>query len=454
MNRSLGLKLLFAFVVVGLASTVVLAVLAARATRGEFAQFMFSLRQGGLADELTAYYEQHQTWEGLPAPSSGMTLGMSRRMRGPGPEVVSYLLVDGNGRVVVPGPGHRVGDLVGPVALQNATPIEVNGQVVGQLVTQPGAFGVDPAESAFLRRINQLLVIGAVVGTGAAVLLGALLVRSLTRPLRELTDGARAVAAGQLDIQVPVRSADEMGELATAFNQMNANLARSRDLRRQMTADIAHELRTPLSIILGHSEAIQEGVLDPSPGNLQIIHEEAGRLERLVEDLRTLSLVEAGELPLDMGEVQPKTLLQAVAARYQAAAEQKQIDLQTEAPAALPAIQADHDRMIQVLGNLVHNALRHTPAGGRVTLSAGRQDGQLRIAVNDSGPGIDPQDLPHVFERFYRADKSRQRDGAGSGLGLAIAKSLVEAHGGRIWADSPPGQGTSMVVELPIPSQD
>lgn len=453
MNRSLALKLLLSFLVVGLAGTAVLAALAATATRGEFAQFMLGLRRDSLADELASYYAENQSWEGVPAPFSGRGAFLPRRMRAPGSAPVPYVLVDGQGNVIVSAPGFPLGGVVSAETLNESIPIHVGGQEVGRLVTQPGAFSADPAEAAFVNRINQLLGLGALVGTGAAVVLGAILVRSLTRPLKELTEGARAVAAGQLETQVPVRSSDEMGELAKAFNQMNANLMRARDLRRQMTADIAHELRTPLSIILGHSEGIREGVLQPSSENLEIIHDEAARLERLVEDLRTLSLVEAGELPLDLAQIQPADLLRTVAARYRAAAEQKGVGLEAKPAENLPPIHADGDRLVQVLGNLVSNALRHTPENGQITLSADSRDGALQIRIADTGPGIAAGDLPHIFERFYRADKSRQREGAGSGLGLAIARSLVEAHGGEIRAQSADSSGTTMLVELPLASQ-
>jgi signal transduction histidine kinase len=444
------MKLLLAFVVVGLAGTAILALLAATATEGEFISFMFDFRRQGMAAQLADYYAQNETWEGVPPSFSERSFGFPRRIGGPGQSFIPFLLVDREGRVVVPMPGHVRGELISAETLTDAVPIDVGGQSVGRLVLPSEAFGQDPAEGAFLERVNLALGLGALGGTAAAVVLGAVLVRSLNRPLRELTEGARAVAAGDLEIQVPVRSSDEMGELATAFNQMNTNLARSRELRRQMTADIAHELRTPLSIILGHAEGIKEGVLPSSAANLQVIHEEAARLDRLVEDLRTLSLVEAGELPLELSEIEPAVLLRKAAASYQASAKRKSIELAVLAEDSLPMIEADSDRFIQVLGNLIANALHHAPDGGAVSLSATPINGRLQISVADNGPGIHPSDLPHIFDRFYRADKSRQRDGAGSGLGLAIAKSLVEAHAGNIRAESELGHGTHLIIELPL----
>ncbi|MCH8094341.1 MAG: two-component sensor histidine kinase, partial [Chloroflexi bacterium] len=207
---------------------------------------------------------------------------------------------------------------------------------------------------------------------------------------------------------------------------------------------------TPLSVILGHTEGIRDGVLEASAENLAIIHEEAQRLERLVEDLRILSLVESGELSLELGEYDPMALVEKTAASYRALAREKEIDLEVVSDGReLPTVRIDMDRMGQVLGNLVSNAVRHTPEGGSVILAAHAWTGGVEIQIKDSGGGIDPEDLPHIFERFYRADKSRQRDGAGSGLGLAIAKSLTEAHGGTIGAESQLGQGTTISLRIP-----
>ncbi|MCI0649245.1 MAG: ATP-binding protein, partial [Chloroflexi bacterium] len=246
----------------------------------------------------------------------------------------------------------------------------------------------------------------------------------------------------------PVRSDDELGELATSFNQMSADLAQARDLRRQMTADIAHDLRTPLSIILGHAEALRDGVLPATAESFEVIHDEARRLNRLVDDLRTLSLSEAGELPLTRRPTPPAELLERAVAAHAPQARQKEIALQVEAAAGLPAVDVDPDRMAQVLDNLVGNALRYTPAGGRISLGARPDPAGVVLMVEDSGPGVPAGELPFIFERFYRGDKSRQRAAGGSGLGLAIARAIVEAHGGRIAAESAPGEGLAVAIEL------
>jgi signal transduction histidine kinase len=244
-----------------------------------------------------------------------------------------------------------------------------------------------------------------------------------------------------------------LGELAVAFNQMNRDLARQRGLRRQMTADIAHDLRTPLSIILGHAEALSEGVLPPTPESLHIIHDEAKRLNRLVEDLRTLSLADAGELPLVKRLVSPVTLLERARQAHTPQAAQKGIRLEMMAAPDLPAVSVDSDRMAQVLDNLLANALRFTPLQGLVTLSARKNGPDVEISVADNGPGMETAELAHLFDRFYRGDKARQREpDGGSGLGLAIARSIVAGHDGRIWAESAPGEGARFILTLPANS--
>jgi signal transduction histidine kinase len=245
-----------------------------------------------------------------------------------------------------------------------------------------------------------------------------------------------------------VRTQDEIGELATSFNQMSTHLARANQLRRQMTADIAHDLRTPTSVIMGYTEALSDGKLQGTPEMYRVMHEEAQHLNHLIDDLRTLSLADAGELPLMRQAIAPQTVLERTAAAHSIQANNQGTALLIQPATGLPLINIDPDRMAQVLGNLVNNALRHTPAGGQIALSAARRNGDVILQVQDSGSGIAAEELPHIFNRFYRGDKSRSHDGA-SGLGLAIARSIVEAHGGTIAAISTLGQGTTFTITLP-----
>jgi signal transduction histidine kinase len=233
---------------------------------------------------------------------------------------------------------------------------------------------------------------------------------------------------------------------------MSADLARSNQLRRQMTADIAHDLRTPLTVIGGYIESLREGVLEPNPARFDVMHQEVQHLQHLVEDLRTLSLADAGELKLNRQRIAPQTLLEQTASAFKHQAEQKQIALQVIAEPGLPEIAVDEIRIAQVMGNLVSNALRYTPDGGRIVLSAQRQAGQVRLSVEDNGAGIASDALPQIFERFYRGDTSRHQSNSESGLGLAIVKSLVEAHGGTITAQSE-GVGTGSAFSVCFPEE-
>ncbi len=248
-----------------------------------------------------------------------------------------------------------------------------------------------------------------------------------------------------------MRTADELGQLAASFNQMSTDLATSNQLRRQMTADVAHELRTPLSVILGYTEALADGKLHGKPAIYDAMYGEARLLSHLVDDLRTLSLADAGELTLNRVFLSPLECLERTAASHAALGSQRNITIDVQAAPDLPLIDVDRERIAQVLGNLVSNALRYTPDGGSVTLSASAAGRDVLLQVSDTGPGIDPKHLPFIFKRFYRADESRQANGE-SGLGLAIARSLVETHGGTIRAENGGNGGAVFTVTLPASS--
>jgi signal transduction histidine kinase len=279
--------------------------------------------------------------------------------------------------------------------------------------------------------------------------LGILLAGVITRPLRDLTAAARAISSGDLQQRVAVRSRDELGVLAGQFNQMSDELAHANQLRRQMTADIAHDLRTPLTVIAGYLESLRDEVLKPTPARFAMMHTETQVLLRLVEDLHTLSLADAGELALNRQPVAPEQLIARAASAYQHAAEQHGVELAIRTDPGAPSISVDSEQISRVLGNLVNNALRYTPSGGRVTLATRAGLNAAELVVADTGAGIARDHLPNVFERFYRTDPSRQQQSGGSGLGLAIVKSIVEAHGGTVHVESAPDQGATFTIVLP-----
>ncbi|MHB1319277.1 MAG: sensor histidine kinase [Anaerolineae bacterium] len=438
--RSLGMRLVVAFVVVSLLGTLLVAAYVAYSTRDRFRDYQEAQTATTMATIYAERYVAGGGWESVIVGRIPVPFGEPG-----GPATVADL----EGRAVVASSGIRVGDRIPQDKLDRGIPITVNGETVGMLV--PLWEERPPLrESPFLKGFYRALAIGGGGATLLALLLAVLFSRSLRRPLRELAEATRTVAQGNLGQQIPVRSRDELGRLTADFNRMSADLAEAEQQRRQMTADIAHELRTPLSLILGHAEAIEDGVLPATPEAVSIIHDEARSLARLVDDLRTLSLADAHQLSMAIQPVSPADLLQRAAATYRPRAAEQGITLTASADEALPVVAADSGRVAQVLGNLLSNALRHTPPGGKITLQAVQEGAFVRLGVTDSGPGIAPDDLPHIFDRFYRGDASRHRESGGSGLGLGIARSLVEAQGGRIWAESPPGSGATFWFTLPL----
>jgi len=315
-----------------------------------------------------------------------------------------------------------------------------------------------------LGRRGSVAVVVWVVEIGLALVLPVLALRlaivgfrGIATPIADLMSAADAVAQGDLSVRVPEPAGgpDDFGRLALSFNRMVAELERADQQRRNLTADVAHELRTPLHIIQGNLEGILDGVYAPTEEHISATLEETRALARLVDDLRTLSLAEAGELPLEREPVDVAELLSDVCTSFSGEAEVAGIDLVVDVESASPlVVNGDAGRLDQVLGNLVSNALRYVPSGGRIALHAEAAENGVRIAVSDTGSGIPAEDLPYVFDRFWKGDRSRSRTGGlGSGLGLAIARQLVQAHGGQIDVESAEGRGTTFTIELPTKAQ-
>ena len=298
-----------------------------------------------------------------------------------------------------------------------------------------------------VRDAAQTAVIAAVV---VSLVLGTIIFWQITRPLSQMRRASQALAAGEAGVRIPVRSQDELGKVAEAFNQMASKITEQEQLRRQMVADVAHELRTPLTVMQANLEAMLDGLLEPNPTELQELNDEVHRLSRLIDDLRLLSLADSGQLSLALQKVDVRELTATVVARLAPLAESSGVKLVNDAPAQPLFVQADADRIQQALTNLVANGIRHTPEGGRVRVTAVREQSIIHLSVIDSGPGILPEDLPNVFDRFWRGDKSRSRHSGGSGLGLAIVKQIVELHQGRVSVLSPSGSGAVFTISLPI----
>ena len=467
MKLSLTLKLTLAFIFTSLIGIMLVGVIARYVTAYEFDRLLRERTNSQLLLTAKAYYQEKKSWVGFdevarrqaasqpqqppPLPGGNNPPRNNPNQQQPPPpgdgNAPPVVIVDRNGVAVTNGGQYRLGDRVpDSVIMQQGSAIELNNEVIGTVVYL-ATVERDPREQEYLARTNRTLIYATLIAAVIALFVGVFLARVLTKPLRDLTLAIRAMQSGELKQEVRVRSNDEVGELVGAFNKMSADLAHLSQLREQMTADIAHDLRSPLTVISGYLEILRDGSLEPSPERFDLMFKEAQRLQNLIEDLRTLSLADAGELKLYLAQHSSAELLRSVALGYEPLAKQKGVELKVDVDENLPTVSIDHGRMMQVVGNLVSNALRYTPQGGVITLKATRERGGVQWTIEDSGVGIPPEKLANIFDRFYRADASRQ-DG-GSGLGLAIVKSIVEAHRGTIRAMSEVGRGTMMMIQLP-----
>ncbi len=304
-------------------------------------------------------------------------------------------------------------------------------------------------ENTFAGALNKTLLLAALAAAAVALLVAVILSHRIVRPVEALTSAARRIAGGDLGQRVNASSRDEIGELGRAFNSMADNLARAEELRRNMTNDVAHELRTPLTNIRCQIEALQDGLSSPSPEVIDSLHDEAMLLQHLIDDLQDLSLAEAGRLSLELGPVSVSEEVLVAVNAVQLRMGGGGPSIKIELPDNCPEVSADSQRLGQVLRNLLNNAVAHTPPEGAITIRASRIDSKVEFMVADTGSGIALADLPYVFDRFYRADSSRDRATGGAGLGLAIVKQIVIAHGGSIRIESQPSQGTKTFFTIP-----
>lgn len=326
------------------------------------------------------------------------------------------------------------------------------GMGMGMGYGRPADAGQNPLYNNFRAGFTEAMLIAVSVSVLAALGVSFFFSRGITAPLRDMSAASQRIAAGHYGERVQVSGNDELAQLGEQFNTMAAQLQQVETMRQRLIGDVSHELRTPLAAIKGYMEGLMDGVIPSTPATYQQIHTEADRLARLVDDLQELSRVEAGAFRLEKGPQALSALIATTARRLAPRFEAKNIRLSLDLPDGLPLALADSDRVIQILTNLLGNALAYTPAGGQVTVNACLTGSMLRVAVRDTGLGLPPESLPHLFDRFYRVDKSRSRqEGGGSGIGLTIAKALVEAQGGQVGASSPgPGLGSEFFFTLPL----
>ncbi len=467
--RSLNWKLAGALLLVVIVSVGLMAYLINISTSREFRQYASQgcgMYAAGVANVLGSFYERDQSWAGIDEFLPNLLKSSGDRL----------VLTDNAGVVVGDTDSKWVGETAADAGLTGGTPVVASGEQVGDVYLfssfihcgrgmggspRSGEVSV-PNEQDFLDRVNMWLVIVGIVAAVTALALGGILTWYITRPIKSLVKGAHQVAQGNLAYRVDVRSKDELGDLGRSFNSMAASLERAEMERRRMIADITHELRTPLTVIEGTVDGIEDGVFEADKGHLDTIKEQTALLARLAADLRDLSMAESGQLKLQLTATNMTDMVRRKILTYAVPAREKGIDLVSRLPEAALMVEVDPVRIEQVLGNLMTNAIRHTPTGGKITVSAreidrdiahGIKSPSLVVSVADTGEGISPEHLPHVFERFYRVEESRSRGEGGAGLGLAIARQMVEAHGGKVWAESEIGKGSTFYVALPMQSR-
>jgi signal transduction histidine kinase len=464
MNR-LWVRLTLAFAIVAVLGIGLASLLANLAIDNEFRSFVgrseANLQNSDLVTKLTTYYATHQSWDGvgtiltLGKPPAGVAPHLDNQPGNPPPDrfgpPLDLIVTDATGQIVFDSGQRRVGTMLSPAERNAATPVQVQNQTVGYLIFTPGPIAtLQPGEQIFIDQVRQNLLLAALIASLIGAVLGLLFSRTLTRPLNRLELAARAIAAKDLTQRVEPGGTIEVANVAHAFNDMAASLQKSEELRRNLVSDVAHELRTPLSVMQGSLTAQLDGVFPLDLAETAKLYDETRLLSRLVDDLRELAQVEAGQLQLNVGAIDVWRVIEATVSAFAGAASEKPVNLRIDMPADLPLITADAERVAQVLRVLLSNALRHTPANGMITSTASVLADLVEVSVRDTGEGIASSELPFVFDRFWRGDKSRTRETGGTGLGLAIAKQLIEAQGGSIGVESQSGVGSRFWFKLPI----
>ncbi len=467
--HSISRKLIIAFILVVVISLGLMAYLTNLSAGREFRDYITqsnAIYIQNVATSLSSFYQQESNWDKVQPVLDGLQRSVNDRL----------LVADTSGRIVGDTSGTWVGKQVSQLGLTDGVNINVSDNNLGVLYlvisgVQVGRGGrgfmggrnvnspLSTGEQNFLSGFNNSLLIVGLISVTVALLLGILFTRQITRPIQSLIYGVRQISHGNLMHRVEDKSDDEIGELANSFNSMADSLAKGEQERRRIIADITHELRTPLTVIDGTVKAIKDGVYQPDNERMDVIIEQTQQLARLVSDLRDLSLADSGQLKLELIPTDVAGLISRKLAQFEVRAREKNIKLTLNVANRIPELMVDPYRLEQIMTNLLTNALRHTGQGGNITVNIRTMDSDTQhqtgkpsvlISVTDTGEGIAPEHLPHIFERFYRVDPSRSRNDGGAGLGLAIVKQMVQVHGGKVWVESKVGQGSTFFVTFPI----
>lgn len=449
MNK-LWVRLSLGFSGVVLAAVVVVALTAYLVGRADPRVDRFAASKR-LATELATYYQIRQSWTGSELILVGAQTMFDKRAE----RNMEFFLADSDQHVVYHPHPEQVGKSLNQVEQVELLPIKLDNRTIGYLGLGPVLSREPEGNSNFPVFLGRVLLTVTLVTGVSGIIFGAVMSRSLTAPLNNLAVAAKAIGLRQLNQRVEEKGSDELKAVARSFNEMAATLEQAEQLRRNLLADVAHELRTPLSILQGNLRAILDEVYPLDQTEMARLYEHTRFLSRLVNDLHELAQAEARQLPLHRQDTDLAQLVKTTAEGFRPGADEKSVALDVILPAVSPCAVVDPARLTQVLQNLLANALRHTPGGGKITLELEAQPENVRLAVADTGDGIPAEYLPHIFDRFYRTDPARSRDRGGAGLGLAIARAIIEAHDGRIIATSSgiSGQGSIFTIELPIDHQ-
>jgi signal transduction histidine kinase len=448
-SLSIRSKFILAFMAASLVAIALVGIFTSMVSNRQFQSFIENKLVEELSIRVIQYYEEYQTLLGIQKVINTATGSFPQNYESfnrPG-----IILIMPNRIVLLGDENHHPGTSLSPAEFKDAHPIEYNGDTIAYLAIITPQFRPNPQEKEFIERTNSALLYASLIAVALAILLGLIFTSTLLKPLSNLNTAIGKMEKGELLQEVPKTSDDELGDVIEGFNQMSHALAAANARREQMTADIAHELRSPLTVINGYLEALEDGVLQPTSERIKIIQQEVGQLNRLVSDLRTLALADSGQLEIIKDKVEIQTIFNHLRNAYELIAKSKKLDLSFNKEDQSTYIYADEGRILQVLSNLIINAIRHTSEGGIISINAFNKESGTVIEVNDTGEGIPKEDLDLVFERFYRADPSRQTTSSQSGLGLSIVKALVEAHGGKVDVKSEIGKGSTFSVFLPNP---
>ena len=415
------------------------------------------------AEDLESYYAEQGNWDNLQSylqnPTRNADSPGHHRGRGPSANAQRFMMgdivvVDANKKVIGDSSETRLGEYVSEGELKNAYPLEVGNKYIGNVIFyETGMNRLGELEIDFLTNMSRATLLAALLTLIIAIILAIFMSRKISRPISELAVATNQLAQGHWSTRAKIKGDQEIAVLADNFNLMAQKLQEAQTRRENMTADIIHELKTPLSILRGNLESLQSGALMASEETFLSLQDEVIRLTKLVEDLEVLSRLESGRLALDLQSCEMSQLLDALFPIINTLELQGKV-FKSEIADDLPPLYVDRGRTLQVLINLLSNAMHYTPEGGSITLQANKEEaGFVHLTISDSGKGIDKQDLEHIFDRFYRADRSRSRQLGGTGLGLAIARGFVEAQEGTLWAESIPGQGSAFHLLLPAVTQ-